>query len=102
MPRRRFAGAACGTLLTADMHKAVKESPRRNHQRATAETASVFELKAANSAAFSQNLPGAPNDPVNIRLGLQLTTNPLAVSRLVCLRPGRPHRRSPRSIEQLE
>ena len=58
--------------------------------------------KAGNLAVLAQNPPGAANDPVNIGLGLERGADPFTVARLVGLRPGRPHRRTARAIEQLE
>ena len=53
-------------------------------------------------AAIEQNPPGAAENPLDIRLGLERGAHPLAVPRLVRLGARRPHRRPAAAIEQLE
>ena len=62
----------------------------------------VFELETDHAAGISQDAAGLPEDPVDVRNGLQRALHPGAVAPLVRLRARRPDRRTAAPVEQLE
>ena len=97
------SGTARRPLFAPDVHQPVEERAGRDDERLAAETAPILELQDRRILPSScKNPPGAADDPVNIRLGFERRADPFAVAWLVRLRPGRPHRRPARAVEQLE
>ena len=100
--RRRFVRSSSWTLVPSDVHQAIQKCPGSDDQRPATEDRSILKRQPRNTAAIENNPASPADDPVNIWLGFERRTNPRRISRLVGLRPRRPHRRPAASVEKLE
>jgi hypothetical protein len=100
--RGRLVGAARWALIAPYMDQAVEKRASGDDERSTAEDVTFLERQPADSAAFEEDSTCPPDDPVNIRLGVEGGPYPSTVLALVGLGPRRPDCRSAAAIQELE
>ena len=91
-----------GPLFAADVHQAVQERPRRDDQGAAAVRVAIFHRKTGDAPVLDEETAGPADQPLDVRLGVELSPHPPAVDRLVRLGARRPHRGAAAAVQQLE
>src|SRR5207248_9997668 len=98
----RLADASRRKLLWTDVNQAIQKRAGRDYERTTRIRIAVFHRKTDDASVLGQDAAGSPNQPLNVRPGLECCRDPSAVNLLVCLRARRPDGWPTATIEQLE
>src|ERR1041385_2559758 len=97
-----FAVPPSRSLFPPDVNQAVEKRARRDHERIACVAIAILHRQSDNPAVLDQDVSCGTEDPRDIRLAFQRLDDPRAVQTFIRLRPRRPHRGPPTSIEQLE